>query len=166
MSTTPHDLPEEFKPDEPHNEQPLEGIAIIGMSGRFPGAPDIPTFWQNLIAGKDTLTRFAPDTSRPDYIAARGVLEDAALFDAHFFGITPREAERMDPQHRLFLEACANALESAGYDSHVYPGEISLFAGCSLNTYLLHNVLGDPRRRRSAHRQLPGRRVLHLPRQR
>jgi acyl transferase domain-containing protein len=122
----------------------LDGIAIIGMSGRFPGAPDIATFWENLIAGKDSISRFTPDAAHPaDYIAARGVLDDVGMFDAEFFGITPREAERMDPQHRLFLEACSNALEDAGYVSHDYPGEIGLFAGCSLNTYLMANVLQD-----------------------
>jgi amino acid adenylation domain-containing protein len=124
-------------------------IAIIGMAGRFPGAPDIPTFWQNLIDGKDTITRFNPADSTaagansPDFIAARGVLDDAGLFDADFFGIVPREAERMDPQHRLFLEACSNALEDAGYVSHNYPGEIGLFAGCAMNTYLLANLCKD-----------------------
>jgi len=124
-------------------------IAIIGMSGRFPGAPDIPTFWQNLIAGKDTITRFNPadstvaGTNSTDFVPARGVLEDAGMFDADFFGIVPREAARMDPQHRLFLEACSNALEDAGYVSHNYPGEIGLFAGCALNTYLLANLCKD-----------------------
>ena len=124
-------------------------IAIIGMSGRFPGAPDISTFWQNLIAGKDTITRFnpadskTPGASSPDFVAARGVLEDVGLFDADFFNIVPREAERMDPQHRLFLEACSNALEDAGYVSHNYPGEIGLFAGCAMNTYLLANLCKD-----------------------
>ncbi len=128
-------------------EQPaLDGIAIIGMSGRFPGAPDIATFWENLLAGRDSITRFGQEPTAAqtaDYVGARGVLEDVGMFDAEFFGITPREAERMDPQHRLFLEACSNALEDAGYVSHDYPGEIGLFAGCSLNTYLMANVLQD-----------------------
>ncbi len=133
------------------DQQPLEGVAIIGMSGRFPGAPNIAAFWQNLLAGKDSITRFTAGQvdargngcNAEEYVAARGVLEDAAMFDAEFFGITPREAERMDPQHRIFLEACSNALEDAGYVSHDYPGEIGLFAGCSLNTYLLANLMGD-----------------------
>ena len=133
-------------------QRPLEGVAIIGMSGRFPGAADIAEFWQNLLSGKDSITRFTAAESeardsdshgKPEYVAARGVLEDAGMFDADFFGITPREAERMDPQHRIFLEACSNALEDAGYVSHDYPGEIGLFAGCSLNTYLLANLMSD-----------------------
>ncbi|SNS48059.1 amino acid adenylation domain-containing protein [Granulicella rosea] len=126
------------------DEQTLDGIAIIGMSGQFPGARDIEAFWANILAGKDTVTQFANhNPNDPDYVAARGVLEDAAMFDAEFFGISPREAERMDPQHRLFLEACANALEDAGYVSNDYPGAIGLFGGCSLNTYLLANLCKD-----------------------
>ena len=129
---------------EPTPHIPEGAIAIIGMAGQFPGAPDVATFWQNVLAGKDSITRFAPKpTDPPGYVAARGVLDNAAMFDADFFNIVPREAERMDPQHRLFLEACSNALEDAGYVSQVYPGEIGLFGGCSLNTYLLANLCQD-----------------------
>ena len=125
---------------------PLDGIAIIGMAGRFPGAPDVQALWTNLLAGRDSITRFPRQEDAPaDFVAARGVLQDAGLFDAEFFGISPREAETMDPQHRLFLEACANALDDAGYVSHDFPGEIGLFAGCSLNTYLLANLSRDRR---------------------
>jgi amino acid adenylation domain-containing protein len=130
-------------------QAPLDGIAIIGMAGRFPGAPDLATFWQNLVAGKDTITRFEPadlastQQPGPDFVHAHGILDDAAMFEADFFAISPREAERMDPQHRVFLEACSNALEDAGYVSADYPGEIGLFAGCSLNTYLLANLATD-----------------------
>jgi amino acid adenylation domain-containing protein len=125
-------------------------IAIIGMAGRFPGAADVDAFWKNLVDGKDAITRFdAKDAEAragadsADFVAARGVLEDVGMFDAEFFGIVPREAARMDPQHRLFLETCSNALESAGYVSHDYPGEIGLFGGCALNTYLLANLCKD-----------------------
>ncbi len=130
----------------------LEGVAIIGMAGRFPGAPDVRTFWCNLLAGRNSVTRFSPEqlevrdrskAEQPDYVRARGVLDDAALFDADFFGIPPREADVLDPQHRLLLEACHNALEDAGYVPQQYPGEIGLFAGCSLNTYLLANLAHD-----------------------
>jgi amino acid adenylation domain-containing protein len=131
----------------------LDGIAIIGMAGRFPGAQDLDAFWRNLVAGTDSVTRFSPEQLEAsnlsarelggDYVAARGVLDDAAMFDAEYFGISPREAERMDPQHRLFLEACSNALEDGGYGRPDYAGEIGLFAGCSLNTYLLANLMAD-----------------------
>ena len=129
-----------------------EGVAIIGMAGRFPGAADLTAFWENLIASRDTITRFSTGdiTARnagakenSDFVAARGVLDDAAMFDAEYFGISPREADHMDPQHRVFLEACSNALEDAGYVSSEFAGEIGLFAGCSLNTYLLANLAKD-----------------------
>ena len=128
-------------------------VAIIGMAGQFPGAPDVATLWMNLVEGKDSITRFNASESQArnsmaaeeakDFVAARGVLDDAAMFDAEFFGVNPREAERMDPQHRVFLEACSNALENAGYIAQEYPGEIGLFAGCAMNTYMLANLCGD-----------------------
>ncbi|WP_260739996.1 non-ribosomal peptide synthetase/type I polyketide synthase [Tunturiibacter lichenicola] len=134
-------------------EQLLEGIAIIGMAGQFPGAPNVATFWQNVAAGKSSISHFSPAElevrssagleNGPDYVAARGVLKDPGMFDAEFFGISPRDAESMDPQHRIFLETCWNALEDAGYDSSSYAGQIGLFAGCSLNTYLLANLCHD-----------------------
>ena len=127
----------------PETSVGLDGIAIIGMAGRFPGARDLDTFWRNLVAGKSTITRFAQDEQDSDRVSAHGMLEDAAMFDAEFFGISPREADQMDPQHRVFLEVCSAALEDGGYDSHAFEGEIGLFAGCSLNTYLLANLAQD-----------------------
>jgi amino acid adenylation domain-containing protein len=134
----------------PENQNQLEGVAIIGMAGKFPGAPDLETFWANIVAGKDTITHFsraeleAKDRASlefgPDYVAAHGVLEGAELFDAGFFGIPPREADYLDPQHRLFLETCSNALEDSGYDPAQFSGQIGVFGGCSLNTYLLANL--------------------------
>jgi acyl transferase domain-containing protein/glutamate-1-semialdehyde aminotransferase/non-ribosomal peptide synthetase component F/thioesterase domain-containing protein len=139
--------------DTPSNE--LEGIAIVGMSGRFPGAKSVDQFWQNLIAGVDCISKFSEgeleySVLTPEArsrgkrsVAARGVLEDVDLFDAAFFGIYPKEAELMDPQHRIFLECAWESLESAGYNPQTYPGMIGVFAGVSLNTYLLHNLCGD-----------------------
>jgi amino acid adenylation domain-containing protein len=134
----------------PENENQLEGVAIIGMSGRFPGAPDLDTFWANIAAGKDTITHFsraeleARDRAAlefgPEYVAAHGVLDGVELFDSGFFSIPPREADFLDPQHRLFLETCWNALEDGGYDAAQFPGQIGVFGGCSLNTYLLANL--------------------------
>jgi amino acid adenylation domain-containing protein len=131
----------------------LDGVAIIGMAGQFPGAPNVEAFWQNVVAGKVSISRFAPSElearssagieNGPDYVPARGVLEDPGMFDAEFFGISPRDAESMDPQHRIFLETCWNTLEDAGYDQSSYPGQIGLFGGCSLNTYLLANLCHD-----------------------
>lgn len=139
--------------DPAAGEQLLEGIAIIGMAGQFPGAPNVEAFWENVVAGKVSISRFTPSElearssagieSGPDYVPARGVLEEPGMFDAEFFGISPRDAESMDPQHRIFLETCWNALEDAGYDQSTYAGQIGLFGGCSLNTYLLANLCHD-----------------------
>ncbi|MES2441097.1 MAG: polyketide synthase, partial [Verrucomicrobiota bacterium] len=126
------------------NEDPQapESIAVIGMSGRFPGARNPDEFWQNLMAGRDSITRF-PGRTDPDggtYVGARGILDNPDQFDASFFGIYPTEAGLMDPQHRLFLECACEALEDAGCDPAAYPGMIGVYAGLSLNTYLLHNL--------------------------
>ncbi|MBS0558373.1 MAG: amino acid adenylation domain-containing protein [Proteobacteria bacterium] len=122
-----------------------DGVAIIGMAGRFPGAASINAFWTNLIEGRESITRFAPDEisplvpaeqrAHPRYVPARGVLADADRFDAAFFGISAREARLMDPQQRVFLELCWNALEHAGVDAHTFPGSIGVYAGTSNNTY-------------------------------
>jgi phthiocerol/phenolphthiocerol synthesis type-I polyketide synthase E len=130
-------------------------IAIIGMSARLPGARDIEAFWSNLCAGAHAITFFSDEECRaagvdptllqnPNYVKARGVLEDVELFDAAFFGFSPREAEIRDPQHRLFLECAWEALEQAGYDPETYEGTIGVYAGVSPNTYLLHNLLSNP----------------------
>ncbi|MBX6765569.1 MAG: SDR family NAD(P)-dependent oxidoreductase, partial [Actinomadura rubrobrunea] len=129
-------------------------IAIIGMAGRFPGAPDVETFWENLAQGRECITRLSDDElrasgvgpallGRDDYVKAKGVLEGADLFDAGFFGYSPREAEVMDPQHRVFLECAWEALESAGCDPRSFEGRIGVFAGASLNSYLLYNVMAN-----------------------
>lgn len=130
---------------------PNEGIAIIGMAGRFPGAADIDAFWENLQQGVESISRFSdselevngPETRDPNYIKARGVLENVDLFDAAFFGLTPKEAAQTDPQHRLFLECAWEALEQGGYDSERYSGSVGVYGGCSLNTYLLANLCQD-----------------------
>ncbi len=130
-------------------------IAIIGMSGRFPGAPDIDTFWQNLRDGVESITFFSDDALKemgvpdaylhaPNFVKASPVLDDIVQFDAAFFGYAPREAELLDPQHRLFLEQAWLALENAGYAPHTFPGLIGVFAGTSLSTYLLFNILTNP----------------------
>ena len=134
-------------------QPPPNSVAIIGMSGRFPGAPDIPTLWRNLVEGRCATTDFCEDELEfsqaaldversPAYVRARPILEDVDQFDASFFGILPKQAELMDPQHRVFLEGAWEALESAGYDPEAFPGLVGLYAGVSLNTYLLHNLVG------------------------
>ncbi len=143
-----------------------EGIAVIGYSGRFPGAPDADAFWKNLSEGVETITRFAPDETEfsvggPDAAAgkeqivrARGLISDADLFDAGFFGIYPKEATVMDPQHRIFLECAWEAVEASGYDPAVFPGMIGVYAGASLNTYLLYNLGGAQGRKLAGNYQV------------
>ena len=131
-------------------------VAIIGMAGRFPGAPDVDAFWHNLRDGRETVAALSDEELlaagvRPDllqqgnYVKAKGVLEDGDRFDAGFFGFSPREAEIMDPQHRVFLECAWEALESAGCDPRTFEGRIGVFAGASLNTYMLFNVMRNRR---------------------
>jgi acyl transferase domain-containing protein len=132
---------------QPEQLDSLNGVAIIGMAGRFPGARNVREFWQNLLAGKETISFFQPGElepapneppgirNDPHYVRARGVLEGAETFDAAFFGINPREAELMDPQHRVFLETVWEAFEDAGYDPLAYTGPVGVFAGMANNTY-------------------------------
>ncbi|MEV5176624.1 polyketide synthase, partial [Streptomyces flaveolus] len=121
-------------------------IAVIGLSCRFPGAPDASRFWENLLAGEESVTRFTrqdlaaqgvPEAllDDPAFVPAHGVLEDSGRFDAEFFGISPREADLMDPQHRVLLEASWHALEDAGYDPMAVPGTVGVYAGAYYNTY-------------------------------
>jgi amino acid adenylation domain-containing protein len=128
-------------------------IAIVGCAGRFPGAPDVSTFWRNLCAGIESVRTFeeneledafaAEVRGRPEYVRARSVLDDADRFDAAFFGMHAREAELTDPQHRVFLECSWQALEDAGYDPATFDGSIGVYAGCSIGSYLMRNVLKD-----------------------
>ncbi|MEH2106018.1 type I polyketide synthase [Nostoc sp.] len=129
-------------------------IAVIGMAGRFPGSKNIDIFWQNLRDGVESISFFTDEElissgvdpsllNDPNYVKASGVLEDIELFDASFFGFSPREAEITDPQHRLFMECVWSALENAGYNSETYSGQISLFAGASPNMYLLLNLYSN-----------------------
>ncbi|MFC1570056.1 type I polyketide synthase, partial [bacterium] len=128
------------------------GVAIIGMAGRFPGAKDIDTLWENLCNGVESITVFNRDElgpgidealrNDPDYIPARGIIEDADKFDAAFFGIGPQEAKVMDPQQRIFLELAWAALENAGYCTDHYNGLIGVYAGVGDNHYYPINLLG------------------------
>ncbi|HVG10762.1 MAG TPA: SDR family oxidoreductase [Thermoanaerobaculia bacterium] len=114
-------------------------IAIIGMSGRFPGAENVGAYWRSLREGVESISTF-PDEARPGYVPRAGALDDIERFDARFFGYSPREAELMDPQQRLFLEESWKALEDAGIDPARPPGRIGVFAGTGMSTYLLAHV--------------------------
>ena len=123
-------------------------IAVVGMSGRFPGARDLDQFWSNLANGVESITRFSdeilikagvPASHLADhtYVKAAPILEEPGAFDAEFFAFTPREAEVLDPQHRLLLELAHEALENAGCDPARYPGRVGVFTGAAMNTYVL-----------------------------
>ncbi|HLX07742.1 MAG TPA: beta-ketoacyl synthase N-terminal-like domain-containing protein, partial [Thermoanaerobaculia bacterium] len=130
-------------------------VAIIGMDGRFPGARDLDGFWRNLRDGREAVHFFSPRElaeagvdpaliADPAFVPAAPLLEDIDSFDAAFFGYTPREAEQMDPQHRIFLECCWAALENAGYDPQRAGGPVGVYAGTGSSEYLLLHVLPDP----------------------
>ena len=132
----------------PHHE----AIAIIGMAGRFPGAKNVDELWRNLCAGVESVTTFSDEElaaagvdasifNRPEYVRTRPLLADKDLFDASFFGFNPREAEMMDPQHRLFLECASDALENAAYDPDRYRGKIGVYAGANLSPYVFNALM-------------------------
>ncbi len=135
---------------------PAEAIAIVGLAGRFPRAHNVEEFWRNLRAGVEGVSFFKdedvqwlpiehpPVLNDPRYVKARAVLEKPEWFDAAFFGMNPREASVMDPQHRVFLECAWEALEDAGCNPDTFPGLIGVFAGASMNTYLFTNLLTNP----------------------
>jgi len=121
-------------------------IAVIGMSGIFPGARSLHEFWENLKNGVETIHFFtdeellevgvdAETLKNPNYIKAKGIIEGVEYFDASFFGYTPMEAQIMDPQMRVFQQCIWHALEDAGYDPYSYHQRIGLYAGASSNFY-------------------------------
>ncbi|MEO1637588.1 MAG: beta-ketoacyl synthase N-terminal-like domain-containing protein, partial [Cyanobacteria bacterium J06631_9] len=124
-----------------------ERIAIIGMDGRFPGAENLDEFWQMLAQGDSGIRTLSEaelldagvsteTIGQPNYVPAYASFSDPTGFDAPFFGYAPRDAELMDPQHRVFLECAWRALEDAGYDSHQYDGKIGVYGGAALNRYI------------------------------
>ncbi len=131
-----------------------EPIAIVAMAGRFPGASTVEAFWNNLCEGRDSVSRFGaaeldasiPDALRanPAYVPARGVFDDVDKFDAAFFGISPKEAELMDPQQRVFLELCWECVERAGHVPDATTVPVGVFAGMYNASYYQRNVLAHP----------------------
>ncbi|MEO1348699.1 MAG: polyketide synthase, partial [Cyanobacteria bacterium J06635_15] len=127
-------------------------IAVIGMAGRFPGAKDLEKYWHNLQNGIESITflgdedledsEIEPTVLRdPSYVKASAIIEDIEWFDAPFFGLNPKEAILMDPQHRLFLEYAWEALEGAGYINT--QDSVGVYAGSSLSRYLF-NLYSNP----------------------
>jgi polyketide synthase PksN len=129
-------------------------IAIIGMAGRFPGARDLGEYWRNLRDGVDSVRRLSdaelaalgvPAALRADlrYVPMTAQMPGIDRFDAPFFGMSDDEAIILDPQQRIWLELAWEALESGGYDPETEAGRrsIGVFAGASLSTYLLYNLI-------------------------
>lgn len=144
---------------------PSEKIAIIGMAGKFPQAENIRKYWNNLVDGVEGIRFFTKEEllesgvdpallARPDYVPACGQLAGIEWFDAAFFHYTPREAEIIDPQQRLFLEAAWNALEDAGQSVSQLEGAVGVFAGIGANKYVTHVVSRPDLLRILDHRQI------------
>nr|CAF05649.1 TubD protein [Archangium disciforme] len=142
----------------PSGDEALQSsIALVGMAGRFPGAPDVESFWRNLVAGVESISFFSEEElrqagvseqirRRPEYVPAKGVLEDLELFDAGFFGYSPREASHLDPQQRLLLECSWEALEDAGLRPDQLPGWVGVYVGAGDTSYRFQLLRGhgDP----------------------
>ena len=131
------------------------GIAIIGMAGRFPGAADVEQLWANLVAGKESSTVLDDATLRaagvperlltnPDFVKVAYAVDGVGDFDAELFQFTPREAEITDPQQRMLLECCYEALDQAGYASDRYKGQIGVYAGVGSMSYYVRNLCTHP----------------------
>jgi phthiocerol/phenolphthiocerol synthesis type-I polyketide synthase E len=145
----------EHEQDQQHDDEQQGGefdVAIIGMAGRFPGADDLDAFWSILREGRETITHFTDDEMRaagvpeellatPGYVKAVGRLRDIQHFDAGFFGYSPREAQVLEPAHRLFLECAWEALESAGHVPERVTGRVGVYAGAGTPMYYESHVL-------------------------
>jgi len=142
-----------------NSENDTTGIAIIGMSGRFPGAQDVAAFWQNLRAGKESIETLDEATLQatgvdagtladPSYVRAVPVLEGIDLFDAPLFDISPGEARLLDPQHRMFLECSWEALEHGGYRGSTQELSVGVYGSTTISSYLLNNLMHLPAMRR------------------
>jgi acyl transferase domain-containing protein len=136
-------------------------IAIIGCAGRFPSCDNVAEMWRCLLEGRSGVKSIQPKPnsslpSDPNYVAKSATVEQADCFDAAFFGILPKHAQEMDPQHRLFMEICWNALEDAGYRPDTTEGKVAVFAGCHMNTYIFLRLAQDAVLRESLADSFPG----------
>lgn len=138
------------------NEIDPSAIAIIGMSGRFPGANSVNELWQKLCDGEELIQFFSDEEltkagvppsvlSDPNYVKASPTLEGLDKFDAYFFDYSAKEALYMDPQQRVFLESAWEALEHSGYHSSGCDHTIGVYGGSTLSIYLLNNIIHDKR---------------------
>ena len=144
-------LLEEMKSKSGKRREGSGSYAIVGMAARMPGAADLSEFWDNLVHGRESIRFFKPeeldptldpeDTSSPNYVAARGIVDDADCFDARFFKMPPKAAELTDPQQRLVLELAWTALEDAGIIPAKSDDTIGIWAGSYTTTYFQKNIL-------------------------
>jgi acyl transferase domain-containing protein/acyl carrier protein len=129
-------------------------IAVIGMSCRFPGAGNVEEFWKNLSEGVESIIHFSDEDltkqgidpsvlNDPSVVKAAARIDGIDLFDASFFGYSPREAEAIDPQQRIFLECADEALECSGHDPDRFEGLVGVYGGSGVNTYLMR-ILAQP----------------------
>ncbi len=145
----------ENKNQEAHKSSNSIDIAIIGMSCRLPGANTLHEFWTNLVNGTDVseavteadLIKAGLDPkllNQSSYVAKKMSLDAVDCFDAPFFGYYPKEAEMMDPQHRVLLEVAYASLENAGYNPYQFEGKIGIFGGVARNAYFTDNIATHP----------------------
>lgn len=129
-------------------------IAIVGMALRVPGARSVDEFWHNLRSGTESIRNLSEDEllaagaspediHHPNYVRRAAELPDMEMFDAEFFGFSPKEAAVMDPQHRHFLQCVWEAMEDAGRMSADAAGPIGVFAGCGMGSYFYFNVCSN-----------------------
>jgi len=126
-------------------------IAIIGMALRVPGARTTGEFWDNLRKGVESIRPLTEEElissgesparlHHPNYVRVTAELPDMEMFDAEFFGLSPKEAAIMDPQHRHFLECAWEAMENAARPPETLAGSVGVFAGCGMGSYFYFNV--------------------------
>lgn len=130
-------------------------IAVIGMAGRFPGADNVEKFWDNIRSGEESIQFFNDEEllaagidprslKDPNFVKSMDVLDNIADFDAKYFDYTPREAELLDPQHRLMLEVASDALEHSGYGDRSESKNVGVFVGVTDSAYLIDNLITNP----------------------
>ncbi len=148
----------EAKPQAATPPRSPEPIAIIGLSGRYPMADDIEAFWDNLVAGRDCITAVpagrwddaryhdpaADDTAQAYLSNQGGFIDGIDRFEPMVFGISPRDAQKMDPQERLFLQTAWSTFEDAAYtagrlaaERRAHGREVGVFVGVTTNSYAL-----------------------------
>jgi acyl transferase domain-containing protein len=130
-------------------------IAIIGMSAHLPGAASLAQYWRNLRDGVSSIRRLTDEDlteagvppgllRHRDYVPFAATLNQFDYFDAEFFGLSPKDAAIMDPQHRQFLECAWEALENAGHTPERHDGRIGVFGGCGMGSYFYFNLCSNP----------------------